>query len=54
MTALGWWEEQGSGRSQWVEGWSKKEKDSWTWTTLRDLWGEEDIGGINGNGKNKK
>ena len=41
-----------------VEGWSKKEKGPWTWTTVWWLqgwvgWGEveEGIGGINGNGK---
>ena len=35
-----------------VEGWSKKEKDSWTWTTMWSLLGGGDIRRLNGNGKN--
>ena len=38
--------------SQGVEGWSKKEKGLWAWTTVWQLLGGRDIKGTNGNGKN--
>ena len=51
MKALGGWK---------VQGWTKKEKDSWTWTTVHGLWKggrwvevEEGIKGINGKRKNR-
>ena len=39
-----------------VEEMSKKEKDSWMWTTVWRLWGEGSVRGLNGEEKkyNKK